>query len=279
MYISHFNEQQKNAVCAVNGPVLLLAVPGSGKTSVLVARLGYMVHVCGITPANILTVTYTKAATEEMKHRFAKDYGVEYAEHMDFRTINSLSKSIIDYYSQTVSKRPAFMLQSDEKVLKKLIRDIYRSVNDGEYPDESTIKDITAGITYAKNMMLSEDELESASNGLEHFADIYRSYNQVLNEKKSMDFDDQMRYALTILNTVPEVRQHFQKRYHYICVDESQDTSKIQHEIIHLLAKHHGNVFMVGDEDQSIYGFRAAYPDALMHFSEDYPGAKVLLIC
>lgn len=276
-FLSQLNEQQQEAVKTVDGAVLLLAVPGSGKTTVLVTRLGYMVCCCGIAPSSILTMTYTVAATKEMQQRFGSMFGGEYADSAEFRTINGLSAKIIEYYSRNFGKRQPFELLDNDGEASRMIGQIYQKINN-EYATESTIKDIRTAITYIKNIMLDKDGIDRLDVGVQQMPEIYRQYCDELKRKGCMDYDDQMSYALTILNSYPAVLEYFQDKYRYFCVDESQDTSKIQHVIIRLLARKYGNIFMVGDEDQSIYGFRAAYPDALMSFEQDYPGAKVLFI-
>lgn len=276
-FLSHLNKQQREAAQTVDGAILLLAVPGSGKTTVLVTRLGYMVYCRDIALDSILTMTYTVAATKEMQQRFASMFGSEYADALEFRTINGLSAKIIDYYSRNHGKRQPFELLDNDGELARMVGQIFQKINN-EYATESTIKDIRTGITYIKNMMLTKEEIDSLDVGVVQMPEIYNQYCAELKCRGLMDYDDQMSYALMILNSYPAVLEHFQEKYRYICVDESQDTSKIQHAIIRLLAQKHGNIFMVGDEDQSIYGFRAAYPDALMNFSNDYPNAKVLLI-
>lgn len=270
------NEQQEQAVQAVDGPVLLLAVPGSGKTTVLVTRLGYMVYGRGIPPENILTMTYTVSATRDMRSRFASLFGEEMANRLEFRTINGVSARIIQCYERLYQRR-AFDLMGEERELAALVGDIYRAVL-REFPTESDIKGIRAAITYAKNSMLNQDEMEAMDKTVTGFSQIYSRYNQTLRERGCMDYDDQMVYAYQILRKYPAVLRAFQERYHYFCVDEAQDTSKIQHKIIELLAARRGNLFLVGDEDQSIYGFRAAYPQALLQFEQVHPGARVLLM-
>lgn len=276
-YTAHLNAQQREAVHAVNGAVLLLAVPGSGKTTVLVTRLGYMVCCCGIAPERILTMTYTVAATREMKQRFARLFGAERARGLEFRTINGVSSKIIAYYTRTHGSGQAFSLMEDDGEAAELIAGIYQELR-REYPTPGTIKDIRTLITYVKNQMLTPEEIRELDAGMNKFPELYDRYCAALRQVRRMDYDDQMVYAKTILERYPDVLAYFQEQYPYICVDESQDTSKIQHAIIRLLAKKHGNLFLVGDEDQSIYGFRAAYPDALLHFEQAYPGAKVLLM-
>ena len=280
------NPQQSEAVKTVNGPVLLLAVPGSGKTTVLVLRLGYMITNCGIDPENILTVTYTVAATRDMARRFAGFFGEELASRLEFRTINGICAKIIGYYSRVLGKK-AFELVTDEKKTAGILTQIYQQVEQ-TWPTEADLRNVRTLITYIKNQMLTEKEIRELGSGKGspirdadcqiNIGQIYERYNRCLREQHLMDYDDQMVYALTILRKVPQVLARFQDLYRYICVDEAQDTSKIQHAIIALLASRYDNLFMVGDEDQSIYGFRAAYPEALLNFEKEHRGAKILLM-
>lgn len=271
------NQQQKEAVQSTKGPVLLLAVPGSGKTTVLVTRLGYMIYCRNIPPESILTVTYTVAATKDMSERFAVRFGEDMAKRLEFRTINGICAMIIQYYGRRIGKTP-FELVKDEKATTGMLIRICQDHGMG-YPTESDLKNVRTLITYIKNMMLNEEELQKLEEESDiRIAGIYREYCRQMREQKLMDYDDQMLYAYNILRKDPGVLAYFQNRYPYICVDEAQDTSKIQHAIIALLAAGTGNLFMVGDEDQSIYGFRAAYPEALLSFEKKHSGAKVLLM-
>lgn len=271
------NQQQKEAVQSTKGPVLLLAVPGSGKTTVLVTRLGYMIYCRNIPPESILTVTYTVAATKDMSERFAVRFGEDMAKRLEFRTINGICAMIIQYYGRRIGKTP-FELVKDEKATTGMLIKICQDHGMG-YPTESDLKNVRTLITYIKNMMLNEEELQKLEEESDiRIAGIYREYCRQMREQKLMDYDDQMLYAYNILRKDPGVLAYFQNRYSYICVDEAQDTSKIQHAIIALLAAGTGNLFMVGDEDQSIYGFRAAYPEALLSFEKKHSGAKVLLM-
>lgn len=276
-YEIKLNPQQLEAVKSVDNPTLLLAVPGSGKTTVLLARLGYMIQCCGIKPEHILTITYTVAATKDMKDRFVSRFGGELADRLEFRTINGICAKIISYYGRCVGKK-AFELLTEEGYKTKLLSEIYVKLLD-EYPTESDLKNISTKITYIKNMMLSKEKIEQIGREEDiPLLEIYNEYCSELRRRSLMDYDDQMVYALTMLRTTPAVLSHFQETYQYICVDEAQDTSKIQHEIIRILAGKHENLFMVGDEDQSIYGFRAAYPEALLSFEQNHPNARVLLM-
>lgn len=271
------NEQQQSAVQSVTGPVLLLAVPGSGKTTVLVTRLGYMIFCRGIAPEKILTVTYTVAATKDMSERFASRFGQDLADCLEFRTINGICARVIQYYGRKTA-RTAFSLLTDEKRISTILSAIYQKTEQ-VYPTDGDLKNVRTLITYIKNRMLNEKEIEALDETAEiRISAIYKEYCKHLRENQLMDYDDQMVYAYNMLRKIPWLLEYFQDQYSYICVDEAQDTSKIQHAIIALLASRTENLFMVGDEDQSIYGFRAAYPEALLEFEQHHPGAKVLLM-
>lgn len=268
------NEQQEQAVQTVDGAVLLLAVPGSGKTTVLVNRLGYLIYGKGVPPEQILTVTYTVAATRDMKERFAAIFGNDCAARLEFRTINGISQKILQYYAM---RRGKTVYAVADKEASNIVKQVFHEVT-GNFATESDMKDVQTGITYVKNMRLRQPEIQKMNESMPHFSEIYQKYNKRLKEKHLIDYDDQIVYAIHILENIPEVLTYFQEKYRYLCVDEAQDTSKIQHDMIALLAKKYGNLFMVGDEDQSIYGFRAACPKALTSFEKDHKGAKVLLM-
>ena len=271
-YSLQLTDQQDRAVQTVNGPVLVLAVPGAGKTTVLVARLGYMLFCLGILPEEILTVTYTVAATKDMRRRFERMFGVEFsdaASRLEFRTINGICARVIAEYGRRIGKEP-FALQTDEGEILKLLRGLYIDAA-GSFPTESETAELRSRVSYIKNMQLTGKELEKLEEEAGYpLAKIYRSYCEKMKQQGLMDYDDQMVYALNILTRCPQLLSEYQARYRYLCVDEAQDTSKIQHRILKLLAGN-GNLFMVGDEDQSIYGF-------LLSFEKDHPGAKVLLM-
>lgn len=273
------NQQQLMAVKSIDGPVLLLAVPGSGKTTVLVTRLGYMIFTKKIPPERILTLTYTVAATRDMEARFEAFFGTEMRGRLEFRTLNGICAKIINYYGRKIGKT-SFKLVTDEKIIASILSSVFQKIQDS-YPTESDIKNIRTSITYIKNMMLTAEEvkrMEEESDSEIAISQIYKAYCEEMRNRGLMDYDDQMVYALNILKRSPETLQYFQELYQYICVDEAQDTSKIQHAIIAFLAKNNENLFMVGDEDQSIYGFRAAYPEALLDFEKNHPRAKILLM-
>ena len=229
------NQQQQEAVQSTEGAVLLLAVPGSGKTTVLVTRLGYMIYCRNIHPESILTVTYTVVATKDMSKRFADRFGEEMAEKLEFRTINGICAKIIQYYGRKIGKTP-FELVKEEKNTTGMLVKICQEHGMG-YPTESDLKNVRTMITYIKNMLLNDKEIQKLEEESDiRIRGIYQAYCSQMREKKWMDYDDQMLYAYKMLRMDSRLLEHFQNLYPYICVDEAQDTSKIQHAIIALLA-------------------------------------------
>ena len=271
-YNINLNRQQERALLAVEGSNLLLAVPGSGKTTVLVERLGHIVINKNIPPEKILAITYNRAATKEMKIRFSTQFGEQYGKRIDFRTINSLALKVYSDYCCKTSKLQRTLIQDDKK--RRLLGEVFKH-HSGEYAAENDILELSSAITYIKNMMLTDEQIHETESEYPYLKAMYESYQKLLKDNNEMDYDDQMVFALWILQKDNETLSALRAQYKYICVDEAQDTSKIQHKIIKLLAQGN-NLFMVGDEDQSIYGFRAAYPKALLNFRYDYLNPYIL---
>jgi len=269
------NSQQESAVVRTDGQTLLLAVPGSGKTTVIVARLGYMLFCEGIRPENILTMTYNVSAAADMKKRFFDKFGSDYEGRIEFRTINGFCAKVIMQYER-MRNTSAFSL-IDEGRVTKIIRAIYLDMT-REYPSESTVKELKTRLVYCRNMILPADEIKKIKVGETDFYEFFTRYRDYKNSNRIMDYDDQLEFALKILVKNPDILGYYQNKFRYISIDEAQDTSKIQHMIIRLLAGKYRNIFMVGDEDQSIYGFRAAYPQALLEFKKIYPEGEILLM-
>ena len=270
--------QQERAAQSVEGATLLLAVPGSGKTTTMVARLGYLTLERGIDPRSIVAVTYGKHAKKEMRRRFVRQFGnQEIASAITFCTINALCK---DIYYEWCDRSPKHRFKRkliEEGPAKRLLRKIYKEFKK-EFVSEGELEDLRTRICWVKNNMLDPLEHPWPDEEIPHFAEIYDRYCARLKSGGLMDFDDQMRFAKYVLEQDGELLERCRRRYRYWCVDEAQDTSRIQHHIIRMLAgpEGSGNVFMVGDEDQSIYGYRGAFPEALLSFTVDYPNARVL---
>ncbi len=276
-YNIKLNPQQQRAVQAVRGANLMIAVPGSGKTTVMVARMGYMIYCKRIAPENILAITYTVSATNDIKRRFAEIFEPEMASRLNIRTINSLCEQVINKYVQIHQRTRFTMLKANEQA--NIIKSIYIALTGDKFPHEADLIAAQTVISYIKNMMLTTAEQRAEYlNDEPFYEEFFNRYVDTLKSQKRMDFDDQLVYARDILMVRPKVLAWFQAQYQYICVDEAQDTSKIQHEIIRILASKHNNIFMVGDEDQSIYRFRAAYPRALLDFTDTYTNPYILFL-
>lgn len=271
-YNIKLNNQQLSAVMRDNGQTLLLAVPGSGKTTVIVARTGYLIHCKKINPSSVLTVTYSKAAATDMKERYRKVFNDKYTDLLTFKTIHSLCYEIIRFYTYQKKSRGFDVI--DDTTVSRIIRELYKAQST-EFLAESQLGDIKTKLTYSINMMLDEEEIKNFNDDID-FLDIFKKYQQYKIDNKIMDFDDQLKYAYNILKAFPPILSYYQEKYRYISVDEAQDTSKIQHLIIQLLADRYKNIFMVGDEDQTIYGFRAAFPKALLDFKKIYKDGVIL---
>ena len=269
--IKGLNPQQEKAVQRVNGATLLLAVPGSGKTTVIVARTGYMLHAAGVHPENILTLTYTKAAALEMQERFVKKFQWTGTDGPYFSTINAFCLSIIRTCAREKDIFVPRLVPNNEKVVRDLLASCLP-----EYPSDSSVKQMCQQIGKAKNEMLSGTELQAVTNPDTDFADFFHAYNLCLQDNGLMDFDDQLLMAYSLLQSFPDILERARARYRYISLDEAQDTSLVQHKIVQMLVGKDGNIFMVGDEDQSIYGFRGAYPYALLDFQQQYNNAEIL---
>lgn len=276
-YDIQLNPQQQRAVQAVNGANLMVAVPGSGKTTVMIARMGYMIYCKGIKPENILAITYTNNATNDIKQRFTDKFGLTMTKRLNICTINSLCNDIIKRYVQMFNREPFTLLEKPEQTA--IVKGIYTEVTGDKFLHDADIIEAQTVISYAKNMMLTTPALRA-----EYFPkgsiyeNIYTKYIKILKQQKRMDFDDQLVYAKILLERRPQLLAEFQDKYQYICVDEVQDTSKIQHDIIQILASKRNNIFMVGDEDQSIYRFRGAYPRALMDFTDTYKNPYTMFL-
>lgn len=270
------SEQQRAAVLTDAGHTLLLAVPGSGKTTVLLARLGYLIFCKGVAPENILTVTFSVAAAREMKERFAALFGEEMAGRVQFRTLHGLCAVILHWWSRRYG-RPLFDLMDGDREVFDLLYELYRE----EYgcpPEEDELREFQRIWSYCRNSRITGEMRKTYTAEFPEFdrlCDLYEGYKRA---HRLMDYDDLLRYALTVLKQYPDVLGFFQKQYPYILLDEAQDTSKIQFEVLFLLEKGARHLFVVGDEDQSIYSFRAAAPEILLEFQNIFPDAEILLM-
>lgn len=273
-YINKLNEEQKAAALATEGPVLVIAGAGSGKTRVLTSRIAHLVEDLGVKPRNILAITFTNKAANEMKERLSKMIGEEAAQNMWVSTIHSMCVRIL---RATVDRIPGynknFTIYSEvdkERVLKRIITDL-------KLEGDSILKNAKTYISEAKNKDVgpSRMETEIGMKDAKLYVRIYEAYEQLLLASNAMDFDDLIVKTLHLLEDDEEVRSYYAEKFKYIHIDEFQDTNFIQYRIAKLLSSAHGNIFVVGDDDQSIYGWRGAEIKNILGFDKDFAGAKV----
>lgn len=276
-----FNPQQRQAVTDTARRLLLLAVPGAGKTTVLTARIAYTILEQHADPSRILTITFNREAARDMSERFARLFSELCPEAPRFSTIHSFCYQVLRYYARLrQSQLPALLEGSGEESGRRysMICAIYRELTSEILSDE-LYEQIVQAISYGKNMMLTPEETAEQIPDCEVFPQLFQRYEQQKREQKLFDYDDMLCYTLTVFRRYPQILSAFAGRYRYLNVDEAQDTSRLQHEIIRMLVSAGGedfSLFMVGDEDQSIYGFRGAYPRALLKFPQLYPGGKII---
>lgn len=277
------NAQQKEAVTNTTGRLLLLAVPGAGKTTVLVTRVAHTILELGADPASILTITFNREAAQDMTERFERLFSELCPETPRFSTIHSFCYRVLQYYAQLRQSQLPTLLEDSASGKEtgqkyKMIAGIYRDLTSEMITDE-TYEQIVQNIGYGKNMMLAAEEMAEQLPDCPVFLQLYQQYEQQKKDRRLFDYDDMLSYTLTVFRRYPNILNAFAQRYRYLNVDEAQDTSRLQHEIIRMLVSAAGeqmHLFMVGDEDQSIYGFRGAFPQALLQFPKLYPGGTII---
>lgn len=272
----NLSEEQKKAISHIKGPALVLAVPGAGKTTVLIHRTANLILNEGISPEKILSITFSRASAKDMQERFNNLYGDITNIPVHFSTIHSFAYKLIRDYAYR--KRQRYILIEDmKKKLNKvqLLKNIYFSINN-DYITEEKLESIINSIGYIKNMLITPDEYVSQFKvDTNNFLEIFNAYESYKKNNSLIDFDDMLTLALDILQEDKYLLEKYRSRYEYIQVDEGQDTSKVQLEIIRTLAHPKNNLFIVADDDQSIYGFRGAYPEGLFQFNKIYKDGKI----
>lgn len=269
------NEQQKKAVYAVKGPVLLLAGAGSGKTRTLTHRIAYLIDEMNVNPWNIMAITFTNKAAGEMKERIEKLVGMG-SESIWVTTFHSSCVRILRRYGDRIGYDNNFAIY-DTDDQKSLIKDICKKLQ----IDTKTLKErsILGAISSAKDELVTPDEYAASVMGdyrKQKIALAYREYQMALKKSNAMDFDDLLMKTVELFQKDAEVLHSYQKRFQYIMVDEYQDTNTAQFELIRLLADAHHNLCVVGDDDQSIYKFRGANIRNILDFEKVYPEATVI---
>ena len=270
--LAKLNDEQIGPVTDTEGPVLVLAGAGSGKTRVLTSRIAYLVEEKGAYPSSILAITFTNKAANEMRERLSRM--VDGSESMWICTIHSMCVRILRTFPEKRGYTKNFSIYSETEraaIVKK-------SFAECGFTDEKLLKNVKWHIANAK-MLGQLPAVYAHENrgvrGIEDICRVYATYCDHLKKNNALDFDDLLSETLALLEADKEALDYFAGRFKYIHVDEFQDTNRIQYEIVKLLSSVHGNLFAVGDDDQSIYGWRGAKLENILGFEKDFPGAKV----
>ena len=267
-----FNREQEEAITHKGGPLMVLAGPGSGKTLVITYRVKWLIENAGVHPSNILVITFTRAAAEEMKKRFFMFDGMANTP-VTFGTFHSIFFMILRYaYRYTAAN----IIREDVK--RRYIKEMTENM-ELEIEDENEfLSGIINEISYVKGEMMSLSYYHSNNCSDELFAQIYEGYEKRLREENLIDFDDMLVFCYELLKEREDIRTLWQNKFQYILIDEFQDINKVQYEIIRMLAGKGDHLFIVGDDDQSIYRFRGARPEIMLGFEKDYPEAKKVIL-
>ena len=267
-----FNREQEEAITHKGGPLMVLAGPGSGKTLVITYRVKWLIENAGVHPSNILVITFTRAAAEEMKKRFFMFDGMANTP-VTFGTFHSVFFMILRYaYRYTAAN----IIREDVK--RRYIKEMTENM-ELEIEDENEfLSGIINEISYIKGEMMSLSYYHSNNCSDELFAQIYEGYEKRLREENLIDFDDMLVFCYELLKEREDIRTLWQNKFQHILIDEFQDINKVQYEIIRMLAGKGDHLFIVGDDDQSIYRFRGARPEIMLGFEEDYPEAKKVIL-
>lgn len=264
------NEMQREAVLAVDGPVAVIAGAGTGKTRTIVFRTAFLLS-RGIKPENILSITFTNKAAREMRDRISSMVGKETCAAMTVSTIHSMCARILRDDIAVLGREPKFSI-FDTSDQQGLIRRAL--VDHGLDPKKHDPYVLLSRISAVKSIFPPVDADDFADQVLYK---IFHAYNTLLEKNNALDFDDLLGFTVRVLNN-KKVREKYQERYHYIMVDEFQDINDIQYQIVRHLTGDRKNLYVVGDDDQSIYGWRGAVVDNILEFEEDFPGAKVIML-
>lgn len=273
------NEAQFRAITHGTGAMLVLAGPGSGKTLVITQRIRYLIEEYNVKPEDILVITFTKVAATEMQERFCRlTEGKNYP--VTFGTFHAIFFQILRHtYKFTADNiiREADKYRLITQILSEMPQEIADVSGESDNSTE-TIQRILSEISIVKNNGLLPDSYQSETVSQAMFEYIFKSYKQAMNRHRLVDFDDMVLLCRDLLLSRPETLKIWQERFRYILIDEFQDICPLQYEVIRLLAKPQDNLFIVGDDDQSIYGFRGARPEIMLHFKKEYPEAEQVLL-
>jgi DNA helicase-2/ATP-dependent DNA helicase PcrA len=278
--LAGLNAAQREAVTTIDGPVLVLAGPGSGKTRVLAHRVAYLLRVVQVHPRAIMAVTFTNKAAQEMRDRINGLLGESVPASTGWRgltlgTFHSICARILRQEAELAGLRPDYVIYDDGDQLtaiKQTLREL--NISEKQYRPEA----MRAAISRMKNELVRPSEMSVDTYWAQVLTRVYEYYEKLMAANGAVDFDDLLARTVYLFREHPQVLARYQERYRYLLVDEFQDTNTAQYELMRLLAAQHHNLFAVGDEDQSIYGFRGADYRNVLRFREDFPTARVILL-
>ena len=274
-FLDKLNSQQKNAVMAGNGPVLVVAGPGSGKTRVLTQRIAYLIAVEGVRPWQILAVTFTNKAAKEMGERVKRILPDQAIEGIMLGTFHSICARMLRREAENLPIQSNFVIfdtDDQERVVKSIIREM--NINEKLYRPASVL----GAISRAKNELIPADDYPAQTYRDEVVKRVYAEYQKRLIASNAVDFDDLLMYTARLLEENPSVRDKYAQRFRHVLVDEFQDTNLAQYALVKHLASFNRNIFCVGDPDQSIYAWRGADWRNVQRFDQDFPDAQTILL-
>lgn len=274
--VNGLNEKQKEAVLHTEGPLLIMAGAGSGKTRVLTHRMAYILSEKQVNPWNILAITFTNKAAKEMKERVTKLVGDD-ANNMWVSTFHSMCVRILRREAEAIGLSRSFTIADpaeQQTLMKRIIKD--KNLDSTKFDYRMMLNKISD----AKNNLQTPAMFRNTHSGYldSIVADCYEAYQRGLSTAQSLDFDDLIMNTVQLFKQHEDVLKYYQHKFHYIHVDEYQDTNEAQYELVNLLGAYHKNICVVGDADQSIYGWRGANMENILNFENDYPNAKVVLL-
>src|SRR5690625_4888604 len=274
--LKDLNDQQKKAVVHTEGPLLIMAGAGSGKTRVLTHRIAYLLNEKEVSPRSILAITFTNKAAREMKERVEQLVGAD-SQSMWVMTFHAMCVRILRQNSDRIGYERSFTILDRTDQLT-IIRQILKDMNID--PKQLNPNAVINRISDAKNKLITPDEFIENSNYYydQQIAEIYKSYQTFIQRNHSLDFDDLIMQTIHLFERVPEVLHYYQRRFQYIHVDEYQDTNHAQYTLVKMLADRYKNLCVVGDSDQSIYRWRGADIGNILSFENDYPNAQTILL-
>lgn len=272
-WLKELNQQQLEAVLSTEGPLLVLAGAGSGKTRVITYRIAYILNMGLAKPGNILAITFTNKAADEMKERIKKLVGIESFSEMWISTFHSACARILRMEAHSIGFSNNFVI-FDMQDRHQLLKECFEKLNIDQ--DRLELRYVSRQISNFKNMLISPSDTHKMGDVDPRIVEIYRLYNKLLKEYNALDFDDLIYHTITLFRTNPDILERYQQKFKYILVDEYQDTNDAQFKLIYLLAQKHRNICVVGDDDQSIYSFRGANVRNILEFENVFSDAKVI---